>query len=54
MTTKEAIDHFGGIRQLAEALDVWPHGIYRWGDYPPKQRQYEIQVKSGGELKAEE
>lgn len=53
MTTDEARQHFGGIKPLAEALDIWPHVIYRWGKYPPMARQYEIEVKTGGKLKAE-
>lgn len=52
MTTKEAIDHFGGIKKLAEALDIWPHVIYRWGDAPPLARQYELEVKTQGKLRA--
>lgn len=53
MTTKEAIDHYGGIKQLAAELGIWAHVIYRWGEHPPKARQYEIQVKTNGKLKAE-
>lgn len=53
MKTKDAIDHFGGVKPLAEALGIWPHVIYRWGDTPPMARQYEIEVKTGGKLKAE-
>ncbi len=53
MTTKEAINYYGGTKQLARALDIWPHTISRWGDYPPLGRQYELEVKTGGELKAE-
>lgn len=53
MTTREAIDHFGGKRELAEALGVWPHVIYRWGSHPPMARQYELEVKTGGALVAE-
>jgi hypothetical protein len=52
MTTKEAIDHFGGIKKLAEALGIWPHPIYRWGEHPPKLRQFEIERLTNGELKA--
>ena len=51
MKTQEAIDFFGGIKELATALDMWPHAIYKWREYPPKSKQYEIQVKSGGKLK---
>lgn len=53
MTTKEAIDYFGGIKQLAEALAIWPHNVSRWGDRPPMSRQYEIEVKSASYLKAD-
>ncbi len=53
MTTQEAIDYYGGTKQLAEALGIWPHVIYRWGGNPPKARQYELEVKTKGELKAE-
>ena len=53
MTTDEAKQHFGGIKGLATAIDIWPHVIYRWGKFPPMPRQYELEVKSGGKLKAE-
>lgn len=53
MTTKEAIKFYGNIKKLADTLDMWPHVIYRWGEHPPKARQYELEVKTGGKLKAE-
>lgn len=53
MTTNEAIEHFGGVRPLAEALQVWPQVVYQWGDCPPMGRQYELEVKTGGALKAD-
>jgi hypothetical protein len=52
MTTQEAIDHFGGRRQLAEMLGVWPQVIYQWGEEPPMARQYELEVKTNGVLRA--
>jgi hypothetical protein len=54
MTTKEAIDHFGGVKPLAQALDIWPTGISRWKDRPPMLRQYEIERITKGKLKAQE
>lgn len=54
MTTKEAKEYFGGIKELAEALGIWPHNVSRWGKYPPKGRQYELEVKTNGALKAEQ
>lgn len=53
MTTQEAVEHYGSARKLADILDCWPHVIYRWGMFPPKGRQYEIEVKTDGKLKAE-
>lgn len=52
MRTEEAIAHFGGIKKLADALGVWPQVIYQWGDAPPISRQYELEVKTDGALKA--
>ena len=53
MTTEEAKKYYGGIKELAKALAIWPHNISRWGEYPPMKRQYEIEVKTGGKLRAE-
>ena len=53
MKTKEAIDYYGSVKKLADAIGVWPQVIYRWGDTPPMARQYELEVKTSGELKAE-
>ena len=51
MTTKQAVDFFGGLKELADVLKVWPQTIYAWGERPPKGKQYEIFVKSGFKLK---
>jgi hypothetical protein len=53
MTTKEAVAHFGGVKKLADALGVWPQVVYAWGEYPPKSRQYELEVKTNHQLKAD-
>jgi len=53
MTTKEAVDYFGGAKALADALGTWPQTIYSWGDRPPMGRQYELEIKTGGKLKAD-
>lgn len=53
MKTQQAIDHFGGVKELANALGVWPQVIYTWGENPPMSRQYELEVKTKGTLKAE-
>jgi len=53
MTTQEAIQHFGSLKQLADTLGVWPQVIYAWGEKPPMARQYELEVKTEGQLKAD-
>lgn len=53
MTTKDAIAYYGSIKALADALGIWPHVIYRWGEHPPIARQYELEVKTKGALRAE-
>lgn len=53
MTTQEAVAHYGGVKKLADALGVWPQVVYAWGEYPPKSRQYELEVKTEGQLKAD-
>lgn len=52
MKTQEAIDFYGGVKELANVLGVWPQVIYSWGNEPPMARQYELEVKTGGKLKA--
>ena len=54
MTTEEALEYFGGRKRLAAALDIWPHATARWGKFPPKVRQYQIQVITEGNLKVED
>jgi transcriptional repressor of cell division inhibition gene dicB len=53
MTTKEAIKHYGSIKKLASALGIWPQVVYQWGDSPPMARQYELEVRTNGALKAD-
>lgn len=53
MKTKEAVKHFGGIKPLADVLGIWPHNIARWGATVPLARQYELEVKTKGKLKAQ-
>lgn len=50
MKTKDAIAHYGDIKKLAAALNMWPHSIYRWGNKVPLARQYELQIKTNGKL----
>jgi len=52
MTKKDVLKHFGGVTRTAEALGCSHVAVSRWKESPPKGRQYEIQVLTGGVLKA--
>lgn len=51
MKTKDVTDHFGGVRQAAEALGVTTQAIYAWGEDVPAMRQPHIQIVTKGKLK---
>jgi len=57
MRTDEAIKYFGGPRggvsKLAHRLGISRKSVWKWGEYPPAGRQYELEVLTSGELKAE-
>jgi len=53
MKTNAAIEFFGSGRALAEGLGIKPAAVYQWGEYPPHLRQLQIELLTGGELKAE-
>ena len=52
VTKQEAIDHFGGVTGLAAALNIKPQAVSQW-KVIPAGRQYELEVKTGGVLKAD-
>lgn len=51
MKKRDVIEYFGGIKQTAQALDLWPQTIYQWGDDVPDTLAYKIQVITDGKLK---
>lgn len=53
MKKQSAIDHFGGVKPLADALGVWPAAVYKWGDDVPEMVAYKLHVITGGTLKIE-
>lgn len=53
MKTQAAIDHFGSVRALADALEITVQSVYEWGEIPPRGRQFEIQALTSGALLAE-
>ena len=50
MTTKEAVQLWGGHVRLAKVLGITRDAIYKWGQYPPMATQFQIMVLSGGRL----
>lgn len=42
MKTNEAIELFGGRRELAQALGVSVQATYQWGDVVPELRVYQL------------
>ena len=54
MKKTDVINYFGGIKQAADALGIWPQSIYQWGDDVPDLMSYKIEVVTKGELKAGE
>lgn len=53
MKKQDALDHFGGVVGLAKALGCKPQAISQWGETIPKGRAYQIEVLTGGKLKAD-
>lgn len=51
MRTSEVIEFFGGVKQVADALDIWPQAVYQWGDIVPESSAYKIEVITNGALR---
>lgn len=52
MTKEEAIEHFGGVSALADALSINRQAVYQWTDVPDKQ-QLRLEKITNGALKAD-
>ena len=53
MKTQDAITHAGGSLKLAQLLKLTSGAISQWGDYPPENRQLQLERITLGALKAE-
>ncbi len=53
MTKADVIAHFKTQAKVAEALRIRQPSVAEWGEYPPLARQYQIEVLTGGVLRAE-
>lgn len=50
----DAINHFGSAVALARALDLTKQAVGQWPDEIPIGRAYQIEVLTGGKLKAKD
>ena len=54
MDIEKVIKHFGGVKALARALNVYPQAVYQWKSRGvPQARQYEIEELTDGKFKAD-
>ncbi|MFP2768353.1 Cro/CI family transcriptional regulator [Oceanisphaera sp. KMM 10153] len=52
MKKKAAIEHFGGVVKLAEALGIKPQSVSQWPDEIPQGRAFQIELITKGSMKA--
>ena len=52
MTKQEAINHFGGVQELADALRITYQAVAQWQEIP-LLRQCQLEVMTKRKLKAE-
>lgn len=53
MRTENVIAFYKGTTRAAKALGIHRSSIYQWGEFVPQERQFEIEVKTGGLLKSD-
>lgn len=53
MRASDAIKYFGSVEKLAKFLEISRDSIYKWGTFVPSHRQYELEIKTDGQLKSE-
>lgn len=51
MKTSDAVQHFGGRRQLAEVLGITRQAVEKWGVYVAEGAAYKLQHMTGGRLR---
>lgn len=53
MKTELAVDYFGTKAAIADALGIKRSAVSQWGETIPQGRAYQIEVMTGGQLKAD-
>jgi DNA-binding transcriptional regulator YdaS (Cro superfamily) len=51
MRKVEAVNYFGTAQNLAKALGITKGSVSQWGEFIPKGRACELEIKTGGKLK---
>lgn len=52
MNKSDVLSYFGGVAATAKALGISHVAVSKWGDTIPQGRAYQIEVVTGGKLKA--
>ncbi|GKQ73934.1 hypothetical protein KAM447_04420 [Aeromonas caviae] len=53
MNKSDVLSYFGGTAATAKALGISHVAVSKWGDTIPQGRAYQIEVVTGGALKAD-
>ncbi|HHW4403769.1 TPA: Cro/CI family transcriptional regulator [Aeromonas hydrophila] len=53
MKTNHAVKYFGSKAALARALGINKGAVSQWGEKVPKGRAYQLELMTGGQLKAD-
>lgn len=53
MKTDHAVKYFGSKVAIARALGIHKGAVSQWGENVPQGRAYQIEVLTGGKLKAD-
>lgn len=52
MKKQDAINHFGGVGKVAEALGIFHTAVSQWGEDVPMRRAFELESITNGSLKS--
>lgn len=50
MKVCDVAEYFGSIDELAKFLKISRDSVYKWGEFIPAHRQYELEIKTAGKL----
>ncbi|MGR1185983.1 Cro/CI family transcriptional regulator [Aeromonas veronii] len=54
MQKHDVLEHFGSITATAKAIGISHAAVSQWDETIPKGRAYQIEVLTGGKLKADQ